>query len=464
MARPNQPRTVAFVAPYFLDTTVRFISAAAREADARVGLISTDPLAKLPSDVAARLAAHCQVGNALDPEHLTAAVIDIGAVLGGAVLGGATGPVAEGMAGDTSGRGRQAPVDRLLGTLEHLQEPLAIVRDRLGIVGMGHEAARNFRDKARMKTVLRAAGVPCARHRLLTSEEAARDFVREVGFPIVVKPPEGAGAKGTGRLDSLEALVARLRQQPPSRSAPLLAEEFVQGEEHSFDGVSIGGRLVWHSITRYLPTPLEVVENPWIQWCVLLPREVDHPRFNGIRTLAAQALDALGMDTGVSHLEWFRRTDGSLAISEVGARPGGAQISKLISYAHDFDFYRAWAGVVIHDRFTPPARRFAAGAAYLRGQSQRGQSQQGQSQQGQSQHGQYQQGARGGGRVRAIRGLARAQQEVGEWVVESNLPTLGQPPSGSYEGEGYVILRHPETRVVERALARVVSLVRVDLG
>lgn len=426
MARPNLPRTIAFVAPYFLETTVRFISAAAREANARVGLISTDPLAKLPRDVAARLAAHRQVTNALDPDQLMAAVVALGQALGGA----------------TEGR-RRAPVDRLLGTLEHLQEPLAIVRERLGIAGMGREAAQNFRDKAKMKTVLRAAGVPCARHRLLTSEAAAQEFVREVGFPIVVKPPDGAGAKATGRLENMEALANNLRQHPPSRRMPMMAEEFVHGEEHSFDGVSIDGRLVWHSITRYLPAPLEVVENPWIQWCVLLPREVDHPRFDGIRAWAAQALDALGMDTGVSHLEWFRRPDGSLAISEVGARPGGAQISKLISYAHDVDFYRAWAGVVIHGRFTPPARRFAAGAAYLRGQSQSGAK---------------------SGRVRAIRGLERAQKEVGELVVESNLPTLGQPPTGSYEGEGFVILRHPETRVVEQALARVVSLVRVDLG
>jgi len=195
---------------------------------------------------------------------------------------------------------------------------------------------------------------------------------------------------------------------------------------------------VWHSITHYLPAPLEVVENPWIQWCVLLPRELEDPAFDDIRQVAAAALTALGMDTGISHLEWFRRPDGSLAISEVGARPGGAQISKLISYAHDIDFYRAWAGVVIDGRFDPPQQHYAAGAAYLRGQGQ--------------------------GRVAAIRGLEQAQEEIGHLVVESNLPRLGQAPTGSYEGEGYVIVRHAQTEVVEHALRRIVSLVRVELG
>jgi len=49
-------------------------------------------------------------------------------------------------------------------------------------------------------------------------------------------------------------------------------------------------------------------------------------------------------------------------------------------------------------------------------------------------------------------------------VVEARLPRPGQSPGGGYEGEGHVIVRHPETAVVEQALARVVSLVRVEMG
>ena len=60
------------------------------------------------------------------------------------------------------------------------------------------------------------------------------------------------------------------------------------------------------------------------------------------------------MFTGLSHMEWFRRGDGSIAISEVGARPPGAQFTTLLSFAHDLDFYRAWAELMVHETFTPP--------------------------------------------------------------------------------------------------------------
>ena len=95
----------------------------------------------------------------------------------------------------------------------------------------------------------------------------------------------------------------------------MLLEEFVRGDEHSFDSVVIDGRLVWHSISRYLPSPLDVLSHPWIQWCVMLPRDIDGPEYADIVGLGHHAVTALGLRPGLSHMEWFRRADGSLAVS-----------------------------------------------------------------------------------------------------------------------------------------------------
>jgi hypothetical protein len=144
------------------------------------------------------------------------------------------------------------------------------------------------------------------------------------------------------------------------------------------------------------------------------------------------------MDTGVSHCEWFRRADGSVAISEIAARPPGAQITTMISRAHDIDFVRAWAALHLFGTFDVPERKYAVGAAYLRGQ--------------------------GRGVVTALEGLDVAARELGALVTDYRLPTPGQAPTGSYEGEGFIIVRHPETAVVTHALRRLVSTIRVRLG
>ena len=402
---------VLFAAPILSENAARMISAIAALPEVRTGVISQAPLEDLPVPVRAQVS-HWRVVDVLDVAQLQDAVQRLEARLGAA--------------------------DRLVAAYEQLQVPLAEVREQRGIAGMRAEAARNFRDKARMKSLLRDAGLPCARHRLAASMEDALAAAREIGLPLVVKPPAGAGAQATTKVDDERALRAAVLAAAPDRERPVLLEEFVTGEEHSFETASIGGRAIWHSLTHYYPSPLEVLRNPWIQWCLVLPREVEEPRYDDIRTAGFRALQVLGMETGLTHMEWFRRPDGTIAISEVAARPPGAQIMTVISRAHDFDAVAAWARLMVFDEFEAPPRRYAVGAAYLRGQ--------------------------GNGRVRAIHGLDQVERELGSLVVDFKLPTPGQVPTGSYEGEGFIIVRHPETAVVQQALQRLISTVRVELS
>jgi biotin carboxylase len=403
---------VIFVCPIFSPAATQMIEAALTVPQVRLGVIAQQPLAALVPNVAARLAAHWQVDDVTNATSLEHAVRALGAAHGAIV--------------------------RCFGAYEQLQQPLATVRERLGIPGLSSNAAHNFRDKARMKDALRAAGVPVARHRLITSRDDALAFIADVGYPVVLKPPAGAGAIATHRIRDVASLDAMLVNYPATAAQPMLAEEFLRGTEYSLETVSVDGHAMWHSLTRYGPTPLDVVENAWIQWTVLLPREVDAVEFDDIRAVGAKALAALGMGTGVSHCEWFRREDGTLAISEIAARPPGANITTMISRAHDIDFVAAWVHLMINGTFDPPERRYAVGTAYLRGQ--------------------------GTGQVRSVEGIEAIRQQFGAMICDARLPVPGQHPTGSYEGEGYIIVRHPETSVVEHALHCIVSSVRVRLG
>ena len=109
------------------------------------------------------------------------------------------------------------------------------------------------------------------------------------------------------------------------------------------------------------------------------------------------------------------------------------------SFAHDTDMYRAWARAVVDDAFDGPfERRHAVGCAFLRGV--------------------------GRGRVLRVTGVERAQELVGRHVVESRLPTPGAPRSDSYEGDGHVIVRHPDTAVVEAAMKTIIETIQVHYG
>lgn len=399
---------VVFVAPYAREATARFVDAVIATPDTRVGLVSTDPAEAFPEEVRTRLAGHWRTDNCFDVDQLAAAVGVMGRHLGGA--------------------------DRLLTILENLMVPVGAVRERLGIAGLGAAAAERCRDKALMKQAFEAAGVPCARSQRVESADDARRFAATVGYPLVVKPLAGAGARSTFRLDTGDQLERWLHATPPTPHDPSIAEEFVTGAEHSFDSMLIDGQMRWFSVNRYLPGPLAVVENPWIQWTVVLPHGLD--RYRDFAAVADRALAALGLHDGLSHMEWFIRPDGSYAVSEVGARPPGAQFMTLMSFAHDVDMYDVWARQSVHGWFDPPTRRYAVGAAYLRAQG-------------------------AGRRIVAAEGLDEVSAETRALVVAARLPAPGAGRADTYEGDGYVVVRHADTEVVERAVAELVATIRL---
>ena len=403
-------KNVVFVAPFPAETTLRFIRATKSLADVRLlGVVHTLP----GGEDAGLFDDAVRVQNPLDVGELAGGIEKLAQKYG--------------------------RPHRILGILENLQVELAKLREHFGVDGTDVRTADLFRDKGRMKDALRAAGLPCARHRVITCWKDASDFVDEVGFPIVLKPPSGMACKATWRIDTIASLKSALDSVRPSPADPTLAEEFLRGRENSYETITVLGEVKLTSTTEYHPTPLEVVENPWIQWVVIAPREVDRPELTDAEALCRKAVTSLGLRSGMTHMEWFRRTDGSLAIGEIAARPPGANIVRLTGLVHDTSMYRAWARAVVDDAFDGPwERKYAAGSAFLRGI--------------------------GRGRVMAVDGIGKLNEAIGAIVQEAKVPELGAPKSDSYEGDGYVVVRHPDTAVVKEAMRRVVDTVRVTYG
>jgi formate-dependent phosphoribosylglycinamide formyltransferase (GAR transformylase) len=405
--RGLMPRNVVFVAPFPIETTMRFARATARLQDVRLlGVMHTPPSgedARLFHDIV-RITEPLSVKDVLE---------------GVEVL-----------------RRRHGQPYRIIGILEALMVQIAEARVRYGVHGTPPQVAELFRDKASMKDALRKAGIPVARHKLVTSPEDARAFAEQVGFPIILKPPAGMGAKATFRVSDLDAFLNAVKGMRVDDRSPVLAEEMLRGREYSFETITLNGKPRVSSISHYLPTCLDVLENPWIQWACVLPRELDGAPYDAARAMGVKTIEALGLDDGMTHMEWFQREDGSLAVGEIAQRPPGANITFMTGVVHDIDPYRAWARAVVDGELDQPwNRKYAAGCAFLRGM--------------------------GHGRVAAVTGVREANEAVGRWVVDSRLPQIGAMKSDSYEGDGYIIVRHESTAKVNAMIKTIIETIQV---
>ena len=124
------------------------------------------------------------------------------------------------------------------------EAPLAAgVADRLreagvSVFGPSAAAARLEASKAFTKEICDAAGVPTAAWARFTEAEAARDYIRAQGAPIVVKADGLAAGKGVTvamtEAEALEAMDAMFGGAYGDAGAEVVIEAFMTGEEASF--------------------------------------------------------------------------------------------------------------------------------------------------------------------------------------------------------------------------------------
>ncbi len=310
--------------------------------------------------------------------------------------------------------------DRVECLWEPYVELAAWLREQLDVPGMRLDTARAFRDKELMKQRVERAGLRVPHHFRCDSRGAIVAAVDRIGLPVIVKPIAGAGSADTYRVDTaaqLEVVLERVRHV-----AEVSVEEFVDGEEFTFDTVCVDGRPRYFNIAQYLPRPLIARSNEWISPVIVALRDVHDPKYTqGIR-LGLGVLEALGMGDGFTHMEWYRKRDGEVVFGEIGARNGGAHLVDQMNFTADIDLYREWARAVCWKSFEARVeRRYNAAIIFKR--------------------------AQGGPRIQRIDGLDRFMARHGQHVVVETLLRPGSPRRDWLQtlvSDGYILLRHAD--------------------
>lgn len=331
---------------------------------------------------------------------------------------------------------KHGSLNRIVTTYEILLVPVAETAAVLGLEGMSAATVRRALDKSLLKAALQQAGVKTARSSLVRSEEEARQFVEEGGYPIVLKPLNGSGALATWIICDAEQLQLALELTAPSSNRPLLAEEFLIGEELSIDTVTIANEPQFSSVCCYRPTILGAVEMPTVQWRCIMPRELGY-EYQSFINQGLNAVRALSVGDAMTHMEGFLCADGEPRFIDATLRPAGARIAPMLGFAYDVDPYLVWARATLDGAFDGPwERKFAVGTIFLRGT--------------------------GSGRIENVASLEAVKDQLGDLVVDMRAPVVGAAKADTYTGDGYITVRHPETGVVEQAFDYITQTIRIS--
>ena len=312
-------------------------------------------------------------------------------------------------------------VDRLESTIEAHNLPAAHVREACSIPGTTTRTAYLCRDKPAMKEALRAAGVPCAQSTGAASAQEAYDFADAVGYPIILKPRDAAGAAGTYKVTNREELDRAIAACGLADGTPTALEEFIEGHEGFYDTLCLGGEVVHDFICHYYPGILEAMRTRWISPQVITTNRMDSEDYQQVKELGRQVNAALGIGTSATHMEWFFGPKG-LKFSEIGCRPPGVGVWDLYCAANGIDLYIEWAEAILGKRTgNTCSRRYAAGMIALRPDRD--------------------------GVIAGYEGMDEVQLRYADQIIDMHLPALGtptQPVEAGFMANAWMRLRHPD--------------------
>ncbi len=404
---------VIFVEPSFPANQREFVRAL-HSVGARVIGIGERPKSSLDDGLRHWLTHYEQIGNVTDAAQLEKAVRFV--------------------------QGR-ANVERLEAVVEAHVMAAARVRERCGIPGTSVQTTFLCRDKPSMKEALRKAGIPCALSIGTDDPAEIKDFVERVGFPVIVKPRDAAGASGTYRADNGGELHDALVACGVGRGRSVAVEEFIEGHEGFYDTICVDGRVVHEFITHYYPNVLEAMRTRWISPQFVATNRLDAQGYDELKAMGRRVIEALGIGTSATHMEWFYGPKG-LKFSEIGCRPPGVRAWDLYAASGEMDIYREWAMAIVHGRRErAPTRRFAAGIVALRPDRD--------------------------GRIHHYDGLDEVQRRFGPFIMDCHLPPPGtstQPVDAGYMANAWVRMKHPDYDTLRAMLDAVGQTLKVRAG
>ncbi|NND60596.1 MAG: ATP-grasp domain-containing protein, partial [Gammaproteobacteria bacterium] len=230
-------------------------------------------------------------------------------------------------------------IDRVECLWEPFMTLAATLREELGVAGMSVAQTELFRDKEKMKQALDKAGVRTPRHTTAIGASAIRAAAASIGYPLVIKPIAGAGSAHTHAVRNDDALEGAIADVGPRQVS---VEEYIEGEEYTYDTVCRDGDVLFENIAWYRPKPIIGRAEEWISMQTVNLRNPGRAELAPGIELGRQVIDALGYRTGFTHMEWFLTPSGEAVFGEIGGRPPGGRSVDLMNYTHDFDIYRGW--------------------------------------------------------------------------------------------------------------------------
>ncbi|AMB98772.1 carboxylate--amine ligase [Aerococcus urinaehominis] len=232
-------------------------------------------------------------------------------------------------------------VDRIESHNEYWLEMDARLRTEFNIFGLKNQDMDRIKNKSGMKKVFRENNIPVAKGRVFGDKADGQALVKELGYPVIVKPDNGVGASDTWKINNDQELEKFYVEKDDQ--VPYIMEEFIEGDIVTFDGITDAeGKIVFYSSQVHSSPILDVAEA-----ATELTFYTANEFADDLVELGTKSVESYGLPERFFHHEFFRKKkDGKLIALEINCRPPGGCAIDMMNYANQIDVYHEYANLV----------------------------------------------------------------------------------------------------------------------
>lgn len=231
---------------------------------------------------------------------------------------------------------RARPIAAIVAADEEATVLAAAASQALGLPHNPPEAVAAAGNKARMRTVLRDAGLATPGFFAAAIEDGPEAAMRHARYPCVLKPLTLSASRGVIRADDDASFAAAFRRiaailRPPGAGASdrILIEDYVPGVEVALEALIRDGRL--HALALFdKPDPLE---GPYFEETIYVtPSRLSQAVQRSISETAARAAAALGLRDGPIHAELRLPPAREPVVIDIAARTIGGLCARTLRF------------------------------------------------------------------------------------------------------------------------------------
>lgn len=246
---------------------------------------------------------------------------------------------------------KKESIDGVISNSEPAMLNVAWLSQELGLPGNSEESIEAFLSKAKFRELQKNAGVFSPKYFLVSSYEELLLKVKEMQFPIIVKPSKSSGTRGTKRFDKIhemKMLEAFEECKAFSRENLVEIEEYVEmtglrvndadifvvGEDILWDG------WLWEDRSK---------DAPMLPMTEIYPMELEYQKKKQIMDVVESIIRKSGITLGEYNVETYYTKDGHVFVIEINPRQAGNYIPQLIEQHTGVDLTKLLVSTAVND-------------------------------------------------------------------------------------------------------------------